>query len=29
MGEGLVKLSHMQWRTWICGGVAYSRKNSK
>ena len=21
-GEGLVKLSHVQWRTWTCGGVA-------
>jgi len=28
-GEGLVKLSHMVWRTWTCGGVAHSRKNSK
>ena len=23
-GEGLVKLSHVQWRTWMCGGVAHS-----
>jgi len=23
-GEGLVKLSHVQWRTWTCGGVAHS-----
>jgi len=23
-GEGLVKLSHMGWRTWTCGGVAHS-----
>ena len=23
-GEGLVKLSHLQWRTWTCGGVAHS-----
>ena len=23
-GEGLVKLSHVQWRTWTCGGVALS-----
>jgi len=28
-GEGLVKLSHVVWRTWTCGGVAPSRKNSK
>jgi len=21
-GEGLVKLSHVVWRTWTCGGVA-------
>jgi len=27
--EGLVKLSHMVWHTWTCGGVAHSRKNSK
>ena len=24
MGEGLVKLSHMQWCIWTCGGVAHS-----
>jgi len=24
MFEGLVKLSHMQWHTWTCGGVAHS-----
>jgi len=29
VGKSLVKLSHMQWRTWTCGGVAHSRKNSK
>jgi len=29
MGEGLVKLSHVVWCTWMCGGVAHSRKNSK
>jgi len=29
VGEGLVKLSHMVWHTWTCGGVAHSRKNSK
>jgi len=23
-GEGLVKLSHMVWRTWTCGRVAHS-----
>ena len=23
-GKGLVKLSHVQWRTWMCGGVAHS-----
>ena len=23
-GEGLVKLSHVVWRTWTCGGVAHS-----
>jgi len=23
MGEGLVKLSHMVWGTWMCGGVAH------
>ena len=23
-GEGLVKLSHVLWRTWTCGGVAHS-----
>ena len=28
-GEGLVKLSHVVWRTWTCGGVAHSRRNSK
>ena len=28
-GEGLVKLGHVVWRTWTCGGVAPSRKNSK
>jgi len=28
-GEGLVKLSHVQWRTWTCGGVAHSRKYHK
>jgi len=28
-GEGLVKLSHVVWRTWACGGVAPSCKNSK
>jgi len=26
-GEGLVKLSHMVWCTWMCGRVAPSRKN--
>ena len=24
VGEGLVKLSHVVWRTWTCGGVAHS-----
>jgi len=24
MGEGLVKWSHAQWRTWTYGGVAHS-----
>jgi len=24
MGEGLVKLSHVQWCIWTCGGVAHS-----
>ena len=28
-GEGLVKLSHVVWRTWTRGGVAHSQKNSK
>jgi len=28
-GEGLVKLSHVVWRTWTCGWVAPSRKNNK
>jgi len=28
-GEGLVKLSHVVWRTWTCEGVAHSWKNSK
>ena len=28
-GEGLVKLSHVVWRTWTHGGVAHSQKNSK
>ena len=28
-GEGLVELSHVQWRTLTCGGVAHSQKNSK
>ena len=28
-GEGLVKLSHVQWRTWTWEGVARSWKNSK
>jgi len=28
-GEGLVKLSHVQWRTWTCGGVAYSWESRK
>jgi len=28
-GEGLVKLSHVVWRTWTCGGVAHSHKSSK
>jgi len=28
-GEGLVKLSHVVWRTWMCGGVAHSRKTHK
>ena len=23
-GKGLIKLSHVQCRTWTCGGVAYS-----
>jgi len=23
-GEGLVKLSHVKWHTWTCGGVAHS-----
>ena len=27
--EGLVKLSHVQWRTWTCGGVAQSWKSRK
>jgi len=27
--EGLVKLGHVQWRTWTCRGVAHSRKNNK
>ena len=27
-GEGLVKLSHMVWCTWMCGRVAPSRKNA-
>ena len=28
-GEGLVKLSHVQWHTWTCGGVAQSWKSRK
>jgi len=30
-GEGLVKLSHVQWHTWTCGGVAlvHSQENSR
>jgi len=28
-GEGLVKLSHVQWRTWTCGGVAHSPKKKQ
>ena len=28
-GEGLVKLSYVQWCTWMCGKVAHSWKNSK
>ena len=28
VGEGLVKLSHVVWRTWTCGGVAHSRKTA-
>ena len=28
MGEGLVKLSHVKWRTWTCGGVAHSWKTA-
>ena len=28
-GGGLVKLSHVQWRTWTYGGVAHSQKNHK
>jgi len=28
VGEGLVKLSHVQWRTWTCGGVAHSWKTA-
>ena len=28
-GEGLVKLSHVQWRTWTCGGVVHSWKSCK
>jgi len=28
-GEGLVKLSHVQWRTRMCGGVAHSWKSRK
>jgi len=28
-GEDLVRLSHVQWRTWTCEGVAYPRKNRK
>ena len=28
VGEGLVKLSHMVWRTWTCGGVSHSRKTA-
>jgi len=27
VGERLVKLSHVQWPTWTCGGVAHSWKN--
>ena len=27
-GEGLVKLSHLVWHTWTCGGVAHSRKTA-
>ena len=29
VGEGLVKLSHMQWLTWTCGGMAHSQKKHK
>ena len=29
VGEGLVKLSRVQCRTWTCGGVAHSQKNCK
>ena len=28
-GEGLIKLSHMQWRTWTYRRVAHSQKNHK
>jgi len=27
-GEGRIKLSHVVWRTWTCGGVAHSRKTA-
>jgi len=27
--EGVVKLSHVQWRTWMCGRVAHFQKRSK
>jgi len=28
IGEGLVKLSHIQWHTWTCWGVAHSRETA-
>jgi len=28
-GEGLVKLSQVQWCTWMCGGMTHSQKNCK
>ena len=29
MGEGLVKLSHVVWCTWACGGVAHSQEKQQ